>query len=70
MVTITHFDVQLSVLPNGKTWRQNIQLDILTYSATRAIELALERYPNGEVHVVQKRGSSGLIIDSNIKDAI
>jgi hypothetical protein len=72
-----HFDVQLSEpyeyeVNNGQGGkrmipsRRNQQLDIITTSAARAIELALERHPEGQVHVVQRRGSSNLIIDPNV----
>lgn len=65
-----HFDVQLSHLVegldyNGKahTTRRNEQLDVITDTAQRAIELALERFPGGDVHVVQRRGTAKLVLD-------
>lgn len=72
-----HFDVQLSEPYEAEaTWGENkgkmytsmrnVQLDIITFSAQRAIELALIRHPKGVVHVVQKRGTSTLIFDPDL----
>ena len=52
-----------TTLPKTVQSSRNQQLDIITTSAARAIELALERHPSGTVHVVQRRGSANLIID-------
>lgn len=69
-----HFDVQLSepyesVITWGDrkgettTGLRNVQLDVITSSAARAIELVLARHPQGIVHVVQRRGKSRLVLD-------
>lgn len=68
-----HFDVQLSAPYEHLDWQKNqvtsmrnITLDIITTSAQRAIELALARHPEGQVHVVQRRGSTSLLLDPDI----
>lgn len=73
-----HFEVQLSVPYEYETNRsdsngklvsmkqegmRNLTLDLLTSTATRAIELALQHHPGGEIHVVQRRGTRNLIVD-------
>jgi hypothetical protein len=70
MATIQHFDIQLSepytYVTAGPTTHQsmrNVSLDIITTTAQRAIELALERHPGGVIHVVQKRGVTNLLFD-------
>jgi hypothetical protein len=72
-----HFDVQLSEpyeheIAWGEqkgqmtTSSRNVQLDIITSSARRAIDLALIRHPKGVIHVVQKRGMGTLIFDPDL----
>jgi hypothetical protein len=67
-----HFDVQLSEPyeyqgTNGPTLsRRNLQYDIITTTAQRAIELVLQQHPQGIVHVVQRRGTGRLIFDPEL----
>lgn len=72
-----HFEVQLSEpyeylaygeQPGGKTQKgnHNVTINVITTSAQRAIELALQRHPEGTVHVVQRRGFTNLLVDPYI----
>ncbi len=68
-----HFDVQLSepydYVTSGPTVHRsmrNISLDVITTSAARAIELVLTKHPEGQIHVVQRRGSTNLLFDPDI----
>lgn len=72
-----HFEVHLSEVgmvqkygkPEGEMHEtnRNYTLDVITTSALRAIDLALQRHPKGIVHVVQKRGSTNLIFDPDLR---
>lgn len=72
---VMHFDVQLSEPYEHAAYGQpdlmvtshrNVTLDVLTTSAQRAIELALERHPAGIVHVIQRRGTTNMLMDVDI----
>lgn len=50
---------------SSPVWQKNENLFIAAATAQRAIELALERFPEGTIHVVQTRGDALLIVDDS-----
>lgn len=61
---------QPTSVPYMRTSRRNVTLDVITTSAYRAIELAMERHPEGEIHVCQRRGVTHLIFDPLVVEHI
>lgn len=57
-------------IPVNRIGRRNVTLDVITNSAYRAIELALERHPRGSIHVCQRRGVTHLIFDPLVVEYI
>jgi hypothetical protein len=62
-----HWEVRITDPPaeEGK-WAKNINLDVITYTAQRAIELTVQQYPNAVIHVVYQRSHTNLLFDPEI----
>ena len=60
-----HFEVQSTIVEEGKKWRTNICSHVVADSVIRAIELVMEKHKEKDVVVwgVQHRGNIDIIQD-------
>jgi hypothetical protein len=62
---VNHFVVEFTVeraYDSGKTWRQNLTLDVLCSTAERALEMTRAEHPSAVVHVVRRVGSNNAVL--------
>lgn len=64
---VNHFIVEFSEPyehSNGQKYNRNVQLDVFTMNASRAMELVQEKHPEANFHVIRRVGTNaGFIVD-------
>jgi len=63
------FRVEISIPPDETHhYRRNLQTNVLTSTAQKAIEVTLARHSGAEVHSVHRLSSTAIIVDGDIFD--
>ena len=58
-----HFEIHGSALQPEKTWRLNITCHVVAENAQRALQLALDKHPEMDVHSLHHKGRVDIIQD-------
>lgn len=58
-----HFEIHGSAAQPDKQWRINITCHVVAENAQRALQLALEKYPEIDVHSLHHKGRVDIIQD-------